>query len=176
MALVLAPLAIGSLLVAAVSLSPQQSKPGITSPAEVPSVHISGRFNPELIPQQMLWESFLRDTATADTDTPELPRSKRINGLSKYTFKISVADVEKAVAIAVKTTRAVDQLREQLLQSNSLSDIERKRILSRSNDVVMQGRDEMARILSPASFDAIRTYVTEEHVKGVDVELPANPQ
>jgi hypothetical protein len=34
----------------------------------------------------------------------------------------------------------------------------------------------MARILSPASFDAIRTYVTEEHVKGVDVELPANPQ
>jgi hypothetical protein len=42
--------------------------------------------------------------------------------------------------------------------------------------MAMQGRDEMARTLSAATFDAIRTYVTEEYVKGVEVELPANPQ
>jgi hypothetical protein len=146
------------------------------STAPISSVQISGRYNPELIPQQMLWESFLQDTATADTDTQELPRTKRINGLSKYTFKIPVEEVEKAVAIAVRTTKEVDRLRNQLQADSNLTMEDRKRILSRSNDVVMNGRDEMARQLSPTSFKAIRSYVTEEFIKGIEVELPANPQ
>ena len=166
---------VGSLVLSLVTAS-QQATPGPTSSSgEVPSVHISGRFNPELIPQPMLWEAFLRDAATADTNTVDLPRDKRINGLSKYTWKISVADVERVVAIAVKTVKAIDDLRQQLL-TPSLSDAQRSQLLNQSNDLAMQGRDALATTLSAATFKTIRTYVTEEYVKGIEVELPASPQ
>ena len=142
----------------------------------VRTVRISGRFNPELIPQQMLWETFFREMATAATDEPDLPREKRVQALSKYSMKIPVDDVEIVIQIAVHTVQAIDDIRKQLTdehaESHKLSLDDRRSLLAKSSERAMQGRDELVKALSSSSFINVRTWVTEDIIKGIEVELP----
>lgn len=123
---------------------------------------VDGSKYPELIPEYFVWEFFFRSSVASALDTEDMslkqasPDGFQLEAVRNSTsdLGISVQDARIFLEVGLKAVQRADALRA-AVPSNALQSVFREHQVAAA-EAVLDGRDDLARRLSPKSFQALR--------------------
>lgn len=146
---------------------------------EIQTKRITGRENPELIPEDVAWLTFFSHMKNIAFDpTTARIRPERVRSLARYSLRIPEADVEIVVKAAVECLEARESILQPLDEEHRtgirapLTVDERKALQQRGVGLVLRTRSEFEAKLSAVASAAVRKYVHEVVVPTIIIEVP----
>lgn len=123
---------------------------------------VDGKKYPELIPEYFVWEFFFRSSAASALDTEDMSLTHAsVTGLdadavrnSTSDLGIPVQDARVFLEVGLRAVQKADALRT-TVPANAAQSVFREHQVAAA-EAILDGRDELARRLSPSSFQALR--------------------
>jgi hypothetical protein len=144
--------------------------------APKPTLTIDGRTHPEMIPAELAWETAFSSAWRAACAPGDTPTVEGVKGLSTYTLHITPEEVRIFLRIAKQTLDKATVLREPFDREHgtgvSLGWSQEMRIERQIQigEVIIDGRDELAQVLSPQAFRAVKRWVSRSIVPGTKMD------
>jgi hypothetical protein len=155
--------------------------PGQTPEAAAPKRKtkiIDGRVSPELIPEVIVWQTALDDLHVFVYGKGTEPRAERLQALSRLSLHVPLEDARLAAEVARDTMQKVFELRRPLEDEHAgavtlaWTPEQRTARAAAIEQTVLTGRDDLSRRLPPRSFRALKRWIADSVLPGLQVAVP----
>jgi hypothetical protein len=133
---------------------------------------VDGRAHPELLPEHVLWRGGFAVLANAARAGGQEIKPELLQALADYTLRLPVADVRTLVEVADRARSESRRLEEPLGREHAggpqldWSPERRRRHRQQIDAVFTSAGEELSRRLPPASFSAVRRWLTRSIAPG----------
>lgn len=142
-----------------------------------PIATIDGAKHPELIPEELMWETAFRTLWATATYPGDQPTPSGIKTLATRAFHIPEPDVQKVLTITQETLNRLTELREPFEREHTTgkslgwTDEARTKRGREIGEVIVEGRDQLVCSLGPGSFKAVKQWLSRTIVPGIKVDI-----
>jgi hypothetical protein len=125
----------------------------------------------------VVWEHFFRLVVAVAKGDSDAFIPERLEALAKHNLLVPVDDVRLIVEVAQRSLQQSDALRAPLADEHAGRvdldwPIEKRRAqVTASYEIIVESRDELARLLSRQSFMAVKRYIAASVVPGMTLDV-----